>query len=100
MASLAPPTAFWILPAVLSAAPSACSLASPVILPAACLMAPLAWVAEPSILSLFMTILLMGFGDSNNGSAKSRFPVTFVTRRPNGKVGTDDGDRDGNLLNE
>src|SRR5512146_1389862 len=56
MASFAPPIAFCTLPAVLSALPSACSLASPVTLPAASFTAPLAWLAAPSIRSLSMVL--------------------------------------------
>ena len=70
--SLAPPIAFWIFPAALSAAPSACNLASPVTLPTASSMAPLTCLAAPRILSLSFVYAPVG------GNAVSRVVVIRV----------------------
>src|SRR5512132_2618956 len=54
-ASLRPPTAFWILPFILSALPSASSLRSPTALPRVSLTEPLICLADPAMRSLSMT---------------------------------------------
>src|ERR1051326_1895327 len=51
-----PPMAFWILPAVFSALPSDCILASPTTLPTTSLTEPLTSCAAPAIRSLSMSI--------------------------------------------
>src|SRR5664279_2488244 len=52
IASLTPPTAFWILPSTWSDSPSDCSLTSPTALPTVSLMDPFTCFADPAIRSL------------------------------------------------
>ncbi len=72
--SLAPPTAFWTLPSVLSALPSAVSLASPSTLPAASLTVPSTCFAEPIMRSLsivlFSSFICGGFDASQSPAGK------------------------------
>src|SRR5256885_8358027 len=68
--SFIPPTAFSTLPLTLSILPSACSLESPVTLPAASFILPFAWSPIPLMRSLSILCSFWGAQEENGQPAR------------------------------